>query len=709
MDATQKITKNLGGNRLGSGDKMNIDLHAYNRSTHDLSRAFRSTMNVGTLVPFFKEFALNGETWEIDLQAVVRTVPTIGPIYGSYKLQADMFVCPVRLYNGLLHNNMVKIGMKMNQVKFPKINISTKVKNPYKFNDMTWNNEQISSSALVKYLGISGIGDILSTGSDAKSYEELERKFNAVPMFAYFDIYKNYYANKQEDKGVIIANGNYQEALQLTTLVYGSLYTVPQPNYGEVPFNAPSTPPTTVQAPLDGYQQLNVSVILHNGTLYSIPKPARFDNDIKIILKKVDRSQAVVITSYETHDVRDIFPNATFAEYNINLMAPSENYMTDSNTEWSIYAVNYNTVIVDRDGIKLKTFDLENIDNARIAILRDTGLNNELLMNSLNYYPYLALYEQDNDGFTQNLNSQQGLAIKTYQSDLLENWLNTEWIDGQNGINSITAVDTTAGSFTIDALNFANKYYNLLNRIAVSGGTYEDWQEAVFSTEAVRRSEQPIYVGGMSCEIAFEEVVATTAATDQALGELGGKGTITNVRGGNLEIRIDEPSYIIGIVSITPRLDYSQGNDWDMTELSTMDDVHKPELDAIGFEDLLQERAAYWGTYYDKNNDEWVKLAMGKTPAWINYMTAVNKSFGGFAEPSKEMFMILNRQYKGDPNGYNNANRVLGIYDLTTYIDPTKYNYGFADTELEAQNFWVQLGIKAIPRRVMSAKVIPSL
>ena len=49
------------------------------------------------------------------------------------------------------------------------------------------------------------------------------------------------------------------------------------------------------------------------------------------------------------------------------------------------------------------------------------------------------------------------------------------------------------------------------------------------------------------------------------------------------------------------------------------------------------------------------------------------------------------------------------IEDLTTYIDPVKFNYIFADTNLDAMNFWVQtrFGIKV--RRLISAKQIPNL
>ena len=62
-----------------------------------------------------------------------------------------------------------------------------------------------------------------------------------------------------------------------------------------------------------------------------------------------------------------------------------------------------------------------------------------------------------------------GLLLKTYQSDIFNNWIKTEWIDGENGISAITAISTTGDKFTIDQLNLSKKVYDMLNRIAVSG------------------------------------------------------------------------------------------------------------------------------------------------------------------------------------------------------------------------------------------------
>ena len=76
-----------------------------------------------------------------------------------------------------------------------------------------------------------------------------------------------------------------------------------------------------------------------------------------------------------------------------------------------------------------------------------------------------------------------GLILKTYQSDIFNNWVKTEWITGENGISAVTAISTAGDKFTIDQLNLSKKVYDMLNRIAVSGGTYQDWVETVYTNE----------------------------------------------------------------------------------------------------------------------------------------------------------------------------------------------------------------------------------
>ena len=47
--------------------------------------------------------------------------------------------------------------------------------------------------------------------------------------------------------------------------------------------------------------------------------------------------------------------------------------------------------------------------------------------------------------------------------------------------------------------------------------------------------------------------------------------------------------------------------------------------------------------------------------------------------------------------------------DVTTYIDPSKYNYMFAQTSLDSMNFWTQIAVDINKRSVMSAKLMPNL
>ena len=67
--------------------------------------------------------------------------------------------------------------------------------------------QQIAPDSLMAYLGVRGLG----------TYEEnqgglVEREFNALPVLAYYDIFKQYYANKQEDNAYVIGANTNTEA-----------------------------------------------------------------------------------------------------------------------------------------------------------------------------------------------------------------------------------------------------------------------------------------------------------------------------------------------------------------------------------------------------------------------------------------------------------------------------------------------------------------
>ena len=642
------IQKNIGKNTIGDNNKMSVSLHDYNMSTHDLSTIVRNTQSPGTLVPNLCLVAQKGDTFDIDIDSNVLTHPTTGPLFGSFKLEHHVYTGPVRLYNSWLHNNRTKIGLNMEQVKLPQIKVNIKT-----LSDTPSNEEkqwiQVNPSCLLAYLGIRGYANTPSSGEGTINK-------NALPILTYFDIFKNYYANTQEENFYMIGTSP-----KLTTTINGINITDPD--------NI-----TTTEGAITGGSKVTI-----------LPTTLK-KNEIKFRVKTSLNAREQILTADQLGDI----------EIASNKWSLTTNLVPSGQT-W------YITTIYTTKRTSLEKYPLENLDTIRDKILLTPGDTVFDISNtSMSVEPLTNFAKRTTQG---NLNTsfiQYGLCLKTYNSDIYQNWINTEWIEGVTGINEASAVDVADGKLSMDALNLAQKVYNFLNRIAVSGGTYRDWLETVYTGgNYMERCETPMFEGGVSQEIVFQEVISNSASQDEPLGTLAGRGVTTGrQKGGHIRIKVTEPCYIMCICSITPRIDYGQGNTWD-TYLETMNDWHKPALDGIGYQDSLNGERAWWTDYINGNGGRLIKTAAGKTVAWINYMTNVNRTFGNFAPEMPESFMVLNRNYSMNSKGQ--------IEDLTTYIDPVKFNYIFADTNLDAMNFWVQTKFDIKVRRLISAKQIPNL
>lgn len=667
------ITKALGGERLGSGNKMNVKLHGFNRSSHNIGQLFKTDQAIGTLVPYFCDIGLNGTTYKMDLTTKIRTLPTTGPIFGRLKHQIDVFHAPIRLYIRVLHNNALGIGMKMQNVKLPTMTLRA---NQPDMDKDDLNSQQISQDSLVAYLGIRGLGRS-KTGATT-----FTRTFPAMFLLMYWDIYKNYYANKQEEVGYVITG-------ESSGILWNSGTTIIYPNT-----NVPG-----------GYGTIN-NFGTYEGKNYVMSYAVKYENNGDLEWGEVE----LLGPDNKFHNGAD----ATYWEVKNVQNVASATWKKDT-TSWTGIS-NGQTVIraanaTNTNEIILKKFELSHIDDMRETILaapKTAPFNINTTLNDIGL-PYSASIDY---ATVQELNTngnaswfgQAGLGIKTYLSDRFNNWLSTEWIDGEGGIADISSVDVSDGMLKMDALILAKKIYDMMNRIAVSDGSYQAWQEVVYDEKALRIAESPMYVGGMSSEIVFDEIVSNSAAEIEGeispLGTLAGRGAERMSKGGNsIKIKVREPSMIMVIGSFTPRVDYSQGNKW-WTRLQTMNDFHKPNLDGIGFQELITDEMAAFDT--EVNNDgTLIYKSAGKQVSWQEYMTNVDQSFGSFSAYRELAHMAMNRNYEHDDTG--------AISDLTTYIDPTKFNVAFTDAKLSAKNIWVQCAIDCIVRRKMSAKQIPNL
>lgn len=661
-------TVTLGGNRLGSGKKMKIELQDFGRSTHNLSRIFRTTASAGTLIPFLCEPMLTGDTWDIYLEVDIKTPPTLGPLFASMKVQLDLFQTAMRLYNSLLHNNALYIGNDMSKAKIPQIKFEVTGFDPSTIEDL--DNCQVNPSSIMAYLGVRGFG--VYNGSE----ENIYRYFNAIPLLTYWDIYKNYYANKQLKEGAVIHTNAITPTAQTVDEI--TLYDTTGNSY--VIAEAPDTTDSTVAGM--GY----TIVIDYTGTA---PDPKQ------------------ILVTTEQHGLISIYDLATGAITIDTVGTRITAYYNSSRWGYTLlrnwlYQTNGMPMTAQP---RVATFPLENIDIARKSILKYDSetvpfILNDDLEGTETLSPYCWVWQTPN-GIGNLLSSQEGLAIKTYQNDLFNNWLNTEDIEA---ITTASAISTASGTISMDQINLAEKIYKKMNLIAAADGTYGSWNEVMYGIEMQKLPESPVYIGGLVTELLFQEVVSNSEAGTQPLGTMAAKGRLSDSKkGGNVYARATEASYLMGIFSITGRITYSQGNKWDM-HLQTWDDLHVPSLDQIGFQDLVTEQMAWWDTYYDEGTETWVQKSAGKQPAWTNYMTAIDISYGNFAIQNNQMWMTLNRRFEA-----TTTNTTAEIQDLTTYIDPTKFNWIFAQTSLDAMNFWVSIGIGIEARRVMSAKIMPSI
>lgn len=680
------MKKTLGGDRLRSESKMEVYLPNFGRSSHNVGKIIRTSQACGTIVPYWCQIGLDGTTFYIDITTKVKTLPTTGPVFGSFKHQIDVFVIPIRLYIAALHNNALGVGLNMSKVLLPQYEVYSANTSIYK-NDT--NRGQVNPSSLISYLGVKGFG--------YSTVNQYLRRFPAIFNLAYWDTFKNYYANKQEENAYVITGVNH--IWKSISVGDGVTWTKTWNDNSSAAYKIEPTDAKPKYIRLDFEENISPEEVNEIQFLTNNPNTTAVSNS----LTKLGDTFIFERTSPDALGIKE--PDNPREATKVYAYKVKKAITIAYNNE---AAGNNLITMPDNQKIKLTSFPLKNIDDTRTEILAAKSTSAYILSNVR--MPYgaatgsieLPNYNRTKTYISSNAwYSQAGLAVKTYLSDRFNNWLNTEWIDGTTGgINAITAVDVTDGKLTMDALILQKKIFNMLNRVAITDGTYQAWREATYGIRSATLPESPIFCGGMQSEIAFDEIVSNSATDKEPLGTLAGRGIATMYKSGRgLKVKCTEPSMIMALGSITPRIDYSQGNKW-WTRLHNMDDFHKPTLDAIGFQELITEEAAAWNTE-TTGNYEHIYSSLGKQPSWIEYTTDVNETYGEFAAGMPLAFMCLNRVYE------ENSDHTIG--NASTYIDPTIYNNIFAESRLSSQNFWVQVAFDVTARRVMSAKQIPNL
>lgn len=523
--------------------------------------------------------------------------------------------------------------------------------------EVNFSNRQINPSALLRYLGIAANGQNFTNAAN-----EVTRQHNAMWLLMYYQTVKEYYANKQEKVGYVIHSGVGPATITSVVLK--------------------STSPAGTTTLTQGGGSDNVP-LYDNSYLWVTYNPAGVKPNINDLNIYVNSGYIPAIGMWQ--NITDDGTKFILEDLDVSFIGSLANGWAYASAPGS--------------GMRLVEYDLKAIDRMTMAIMAGVEEIAPLIINGNNELPYSASFRKDVGNQYTVQNSQEGLCVGTYQSDVFNNWLDNATINNLQNRSKVK-VDSN-GEFSINDLNITQKLYNYDMRIGITDGTLEEWRELTYGEVGKSKSLKPVYVGGLSKEILFDMIVSTAGTEEEPLGAIASRGQFgSKHKGGYVQVEADEEMLVMVIAKITPRLVYNQGNDW-TTNLKTLEDLHKPVFDKIGYQNLLTDQIVAGDTQVN-GSGVLTTYSAGKQPAWQWYRTNYDDALGNMAD--SENYKVFGREYEMEKLGVH-----YKIKDLTTYIDPTKFNDVFAISSLDAMNFDIQVGMETKLTMVMSEEVIPNL
>lgn len=218
-----------------------------------------------------------------------------------------------------------------------------------------------------------------------------------------------------------------------------------------------------------------------------------------------------------------------------------------------------------------------------------------------------------------------------------------------NGPNTSIVIDKTAGvateplkvtdnavltdvelfgtntTITINDLRRVTRLQEWLEKNARGGARYVEQILSHFGVKSSdARLQRPEYLGGANNPIVISEVLNTTDAGTDPLGEMGGHGVgVSNIHG--FSRRFEEHGYVIGIMSILPKTAYQQGIPRHLTKFDKLDYAW-PEFAQLG-EQEIKLKELYYAQAAALNTGEGT---FGYTPRYAEYKYKDSSVHGDF-------------------------------------------------------------------------------
>lgn len=162
------------------------------RSNFNWSYKNRLSMDFNYLVPVGLWDVPADHHFECDMHSVLSSNPTLTPILGNVKWRAEAYFVPKATYiRELRNNNRMRLDRNYS---FPYVSIGQVNGN----DDFT---EYSAPTSLVEYIGShpAGLTNHTFAYPQASGYSEKFPVLNGIPILMYYDIYRNFYINPQDD------------------------------------------------------------------------------------------------------------------------------------------------------------------------------------------------------------------------------------------------------------------------------------------------------------------------------------------------------------------------------------------------------------------------------------------------------------------------------------------------------------------------------
>lgn len=310
-----------------------------------------------------------------------------------------------------------------------------------------------------------------------------------------------------------------------------------------------------------------------------------------------------------------------------------------------------------------------------------------------------------------------GLLTTCFPKDRMTVFLNDKFVTS-NKIDTRVMVEN--GNFQIDQLVTAKKLWDSSVKDRMISPTFKDWVRAHFGVTPKIMDDIPTYLGSSYSDLYFEDIRATAngyaadAEGNPVSNYLGDKASSGKgyVHSRMIRCFADRPGYIMVLARLVPRPKYYQFAER-YTQYRSLSDLFRPEYNGIGLQDALVSDFNVSMDHVNSGNFDSNKYlsafttAVGKHPAWIEYMTAVDKIRGTFCTTEKSW--VLARDF-----ALHNDDQSVNTYPVdmpfpTSYINPGEWNQPFAVQDLTAQNFLAQFYIKHTLRSTVSKRLLPWL